>query len=249
MYAFSAPTPNKKEAGNVLFMILIAVALFATLAYAVTGSTRSSGGDASREQLSLYASQVTQYSTQMENSIQRMRLSNGCADTQISFENNIASGYTNPNAPANYTCHVFRPEGGNVPFQKPPNGANDGSDYHIMGRTCVVNVGTGGENCYGSPNNESEADLVLYLPSVSKSLCITLNDKLGVTNPSGNPPVENNNGIQNEKFTGSYYNNGLTQTAGGTASALNGKLSGCFQAGPGVYLANQYHFYHVLIPR
>lgn len=237
-----------KEAGNVLFMILIAVALFAALAYAVTQSTRSGGGNAEKEQNLLTSSQVIQYPTSIENSIMRMKVSNNCTDDQISFENPIVSGYTNPNAPANYTCHVFRPEGGGVPFQNPPANINGGSPWYFTGRTCVVNIGTGGSICY---NNDTESDLVAYLPNISKSLCAILNEKLGVTNPSGNPPVENGNGVAPVPFLGTYNNNGLAQIGGsGDAANLNGKRSGCFQLpASNWHSAGQYIFYHVLIPR
>ena len=49
------------EKGNVLFLILIAVALFAALSYAVTQSSRSGGGDANNETSLINSAQVTQY--------------------------------------------------------------------------------------------------------------------------------------------------------------------------------------------
>ena len=110
---------NKKERGSVLFIILLAVALFAALSYAVTSSTRSTGGDASKETNALNAAQMVQYTSVLDNQLMRMRISNNCDPSQISFENSLAyvssvSNYTNPSAPSNKTCHLFDPAGGNA---------------------------------------------------------------------------------------------------------------------------------------
>lgn len=108
--------------GNILFLILIAVALFAALSYAVTSSNRTNEGGLQRDKARLIASRIIQYGNELENQINRLMVINGCSDTQISFERRPFNGsdslYTNPNAPADYRCHVFHPNNGNIIFFK-----------------------------------------------------------------------------------------------------------------------------------
>src|ERR1039458_1324840 len=62
-----------KESGNVLFLILIAVALFAALSYAVTQSSRSGSTESTGEKSLISSSTLTQYPAGVRTDIIRMR--------------------------------------------------------------------------------------------------------------------------------------------------------------------------------
>lgn len=64
------------QRGNVLFLILIAVALFAALSYAVTKST-SGGGNADNEQLSLHVSTALNQVSSIRTEFMRRTISGG----------------------------------------------------------------------------------------------------------------------------------------------------------------------------
>ncbi|PJB70017.1 MAG: hypothetical protein CO093_09045 [Alphaproteobacteria bacterium CG_4_9_14_3_um_filter_47_13] len=246
---------NKR--GNVLFLILIAVALFAALSYAMTRSSRSGSGDAGKETLALQAAQITQYATGLENSIMRMRLSNGCSDTNISFTNPFVADYEHPVPPADQ-CKVFHPQGGGWSYTPPKpewlDTAQSAEPHYgeliFTGQTCVAGVGTGSDfTCWndGDLTNQelllTNQELLLIVPWIKKDLCILLNEKLGVTNPGGNPPQDGGSiwSTLNIKFIGTYSENAIPETLGGIRSA-------CME-GNTFPVAQTYHFYHVLIAR
>lgn len=68
----------KSNSGNVLFLILIAVALFAALSYAVTSSSRGGGIDAKKDSSELIASEIMNYVSSLEQAVTRLR---GCVRT------------------------------------------------------------------------------------------------------------------------------------------------------------------------
>jgi len=76
-----------RQNGNILFLILIAVALFAALSYAVTSSMRTSGDNGNKESADVQAAVILQYATLVETSIERLRVLNGLAWDQVDLYN------------------------------------------------------------------------------------------------------------------------------------------------------------------
>lgn len=165
------------QQGNVLFLILVAVALFAALSYAVTSTQRGGNDSGKGETIQLAASNIIQYGTLIQNTVLRLKM-NGCDDTNISFENATISGYTNSKAPANETCHVFNPAGGGQSVVRPPAAA--GTEPYIFNGSMIIN-NVGPTDTVGTCGGET-GELIIGLPIASKELCQEINSAL--SNPS-----------------------------------------------------------------
>ena len=78
--------PCRKSRGNILFLILLAVVLFAALSYAVTAAMRGGGTkSAGSESAELAAAEILQWFTAVDNAVMRMNLVGGIAYEDISF--------------------------------------------------------------------------------------------------------------------------------------------------------------------
>ncbi|PZP57489.1 MAG: hypothetical protein DI586_00190 [Micavibrio aeruginosavorus] len=171
------------ESGNVLFLILIAIVLFAALAYAVTQSSRSGGTDVNSEKADLAAAQIAQYGAQISTAVMRVRVGNGCSETEINFENPLMThpdywgGSTNTTAPADGRCNIFGPNGGGAVYwdarkQLP----NDDPVYNYLTFTTKVGVKNVGTDA---------SELMMYFVMASndqaKKICEAYNKRLGIT--------------------------------------------------------------------
>jgi hypothetical protein len=254
-----------KVKGNVLFLILIAVALFAALSYAITSSSRSGGDAISKDKAKIAASEIIQYATSIESAITRLRTINGCQVNQISFVNPITAGsYTNNKAPTDKSCHVFAPEGGNQYYWQPINDSfldanalnKDGTPNSHYGKIYflddfqVVDVGT---TCEAAEC----VDMIFIMSALKPEICIEINNKLGIQkHPSLLAPYD---GFTNYGFTSglssnlvngnySYINIGAFIGDGLSDPYFTGKYNGCFDQTDGSNW-HQYTYYHVLIAR
>lgn len=206
------------EQGNAIIIILIAVSLFAALGYAFTQSSRTSTGFISQEEAKANANQILSYGNDLKSAIKRLNL-RGCDDSEISFENNIVSGYTNGTAPTNKSCHVFDPAGGGLTYKKMDLSGLDetaasATTYTTIGNmitewyfpynTCVNLVGSDDDPCYSA--SADVAEIVTFFPWVNRDVCLAINNQLGVDNPSGNPPAIGGSMMYSggNKFTGIF---------------------------------------------
>ncbi len=238
------PPHHRDEQGNILFLILLAVVLFAALSYAVTSSTRGGGKDASAETYIAYTSEMLNYVTLLEQTVTRLQLSNGCTDRQISFETPGSSDYTNSLTPADGRCKLFDPAGGGMALQT----VNDKlliSDAEALATSWGASFGTGSRGKHVFPNqvyvpniggtsdctNGACRSLVVGFAWVKKEACDAINAKLGITSGTGGYPI----GGLTDFFKGTF-------TAAGQVANTNSNRTAC------VYNTTAYGnaFIHVL---
>lgn len=185
---------KSSQSGNVLFLILIAVALFAALSYVVTQSTRSGQGSISNERAALFTSSFLSYSVAISTRINRLITFEGCAPEQIDpytdawhrFDGaplNIA----NPNAPSNGRCRIFGGANG-VPTVDMPQDAFDLGGLLPAASTPVPPYGANitGASIVGVG---SEAiDIVATFSPIKRDLCLYMIKKFDID--SADIPLE-----------------------------------------------------------
>ena len=208
------------QRGAVFIYILMAVALFAALTYAVSRGNRGGTSTLTDQQAKLAAQEIIDYGNTVANAVQKLRL-RGCTDTEISFENNTYAGYINAGAPTDKSCHVFDVNGGNIQYAKSPEpyffpsnpiwrrsyGFMRGTEWQGYGTTC------GAAEC---------SDLVMILSPLDENLCLQLNKLVGIT---GSVPEESIIGGTN--FTGTYD---FQENFGDEALSAVGKQGACVKA-------------------
>jgi len=236
------------ERGNVLFLILIAVALFAALSYAVTQSTRSGSGDASSETNLINSAQLASYPAGVRTAVVRMVIG-GVAVDNLNFD-------TPANATSDFEYNVFHPTGGGAVYQIAPKDLMDpsasgewiySSQYEIedVGQTTGTITGT---------------EIIAFLPGVTRNVCKKLNDEVGITTANG----ANTDGIPGTADLGAappgepVDTEGMTLNAPGSpgitayTATIGGELAGqpfgCYRVGA-IGATAVYVYYHVLVER
>ena len=223
--------------GNVLFLILIAVALFAALSYAVTQSMRAGDGNVGREKGTVDATWLQNYGSSMANGILRMRISKNIPTNDLCFfapENPI---YTN----ATYQeQNVFSTLGGGVIFERPPSSIVGplGSRISIV-KLDMPNVGT-------TAGNDTSAEIVLSVGGISRAACTAVNERLGIPtyqltaiSQFADPTAD---GYPDSCVSGIPFDSSLTPAG---FPALAGKSEGCVE--DAAFPGQVYYYFRILV--
>lgn len=227
---------RKSEAGNAMFYILIAVALLAALAFAISQSGRGSVNTLSNERQRLLASEILDYAGAAKKTVQMMRL-RGVALADIDFDDPALAGHDNA-ACSSDDCKIFRTDGGGMIYKQASSDALvSPSGWLFAANNEVKEAGT-------TAGDASSVDLLMILLPLKKDVCARINVFLGVSNPGGDPPEDADIDIATPYTGTTAYSQTLGDEAGATKLPA-GHDSACFhEASSGSYV-----FYQILLPR
>lgn len=218
---------SHSERGAVFIYILMAVALFAALSYAVSRGNRGGSSALTDEQAKLAAQEIIEYGNTVANAVQKLRL-RGCSDTEISFEHNGA--FVNGGAPGDNSCHVFNLNGGGLV----PNLDHlyfDGS-VEIDGIGQTNNDATSTELLFITRLISTDANNLGYGSDTALRICSFINEQL-----HGNDSVPTEGLIATTPFTGTY-------SFASTATEFANRNAACVEED-----TNILSYYQVLVSR
>ncbi len=238
---------RRGEQGNVLFLILIAVALFAALSYAVTQSTRSGGGDATKEKSLVSSAALTQYPASIKTAIVRMTVSNGIDVNFLDFDKPATFSVLDDSAGNKMKKNaVFYPDpGGGATYSDAPAEVvtTAPAAWVFNANNEVANIGTTSATAAATAPT---ADVIAFLKNMQKSVCDKIHSQLGMGAVATTPAFAVN--LTNmQSSTISASTGGILATTGVkiTGTVFDGQPQGCFYKDA----TDGYIYYHVLVER
>lgn len=231
------------ERGNVLFLILIAVALFAALSYAVTSSSRSGGGDANNESALVRSAQITQYPSSVRTSMIRMMVSGSIDPVRMIFAGpaDFGTACTGLNE---VNC-VFHPNGGGATLTTVPAElmvGNTAGIWYFSANYEIANIGTSNAAATSAGN-----DIIAFLPGITEGLCDRINQELGITGDTVSAADWNVTLAAQQMDDAAYWATVTTETdiiGDADTPGLAGQAFGCLTDSAGEHI-----YYHVLLER
>lgn len=215
------------EKGNALIYVLIAIALFAGLSFALSRQSNQAPtapiDDANAE---IYANQMISYAAQAKNTIDQMLLTGSSLD-DLDFTLPSETGFNT----APHMHKVFHPQGGGLsPANIPEPAKQEASTVPVSGWYIGMfnNVGW---------TKTAANDVILAAYQINQKVCAALNEKI-----TGSTDIPAINGEMRNYFTPRSTNPDLTPAA---CAACEGHLSLCVRNSP----TTTYTFYNVIAAR
>lgn len=234
---------HTKEKGNVLFIILIAVAVFAALSYAITNSSRQ-GGNVSTEKFKTMSAEIDNAIIALRGGATRIIIT-GKNSTDV-LDGSATQTYAQTNANCvSAECRLYHPSGGGVtPYtlKEPGVLAPADTSYTMQPRLIWMSY-------QGGP----ALDIVAIL-RVSQEFCTFYNDHHSITadlSSGANQSAADFYTLESANFAQADAGaNNFTGTLGGSLGAahLASRETGCFYSTSAV-LGAGYYIVAMIYPR
>lgn len=219
------------ESGSMFILILVAIAMFAAISYAVLEGGKGGISNLSREQSRVVAQEIIDYGDQIARAVAALRL-RGCMETEISMAshngnavrvNAVPYDLSNGASPTDGSCDVFSYNGGKITPKKLDSGfiSSTGLIATSLAPDSFVPVTIRMEGV----GDESKAELVLWVGRLQPQVCTQINEILGVSNNDGDPPVDTFD--CNTTFFQGTYDTGCSNVLGNGTPKLRGYSSYC----------------------
>ena len=230
---------GREQSGNAVIFILIAIALFAALAYTFTRSAQTGQGNMTAGQVKLTAQEIVDYSSSVIAAVNKLR-ARGCSENELNFKNSVENTST-PGAPSDKSCNIFVSQGGPIPDVNKYIFSNP----FVSGDSNINGLGTtAADLVYDMRISSNFSDSLI----TRSDICKKINDILGITS-STNPPTDSMNG-------GTKFNGTFVATPPGVSSklidvsAFVGKPAGCrLESGSIATGSAIFSFYFLLLER
>ncbi len=240
---------NNTERGNILFMVLIAVALIGLLTAAIMNTGGGESANIDDEKLVIRASEVQRHASELERAVLFI-MNNGKSEAELRFMHPDApSSYGDLSSDTDPSDQVFHQSGGGAGYKAAPEDVNDGSRWEFYGGTAIPGVGS------------DRAELIAVLPNVTQQFCEHINRLAGQTGTpedtgaglaSGGSPGSCLNLGANGRFTDSRQFYATPNTVDEATFEQDPEIS---EARPALQACvhcaadNQNHYYQVLLAR
>ncbi len=251
------PSNKKFQSGNVMVIILIGIALFAALAYAIKGGSAPSSAVRTTAEANILADKIIAYGNAVEATVADL-MGQGVQVHQIDFGSTVFKRWTSPtinwtsNANcASNTCRVFKSVGGTLPEvvfypdATAPYTVSYSTDRLFPGHPafCRVDVAKMG----GASSN----DIVMKIAALSTEVCEAINSKLGLPSAATSAQEsyfskgkEAHNAGVGDNYWSLDVPDASMSPLGDENTAIAGKTKGCVRI---ANLGNVY--FHVMVTR
>jgi hypothetical protein len=234
---------RKRNAGNALWFILIAIFLLAALTMLITRTNMQTEETGDSERVAIGVSELLRYTTSVKSTVQKMLL-NGISENQISFANDVYQECDDdPIQPAghnprclNAECEIFSVDGGGLkPIEIPESIKTEAACTTWKAGAMVLSLKT--IDGVGADNTD---ELLLEVSGLTREACVKINSMVGIPAVSGDAPEDDIGAIS--LFSGTYTTGGTR--IGDQVADFIGQKSLCLKDS-----SDGYNFFTVLIAK